>query len=67
VPAEVRGLAREHTTEAIERLVFWMKSKDPRASVAAAVMTRRINLTDSELVLLEQRLLTIAEQPNAKH
>jgi hypothetical protein len=88
VPAEVRQLARQHTAEAIERLVFWMKSKDPRASVAAAnslldrgygrpaqlldltieTMTRRINeLSDSELVLLEQRLLTMAEQSDAKH
>src|SRR5690242_6753264 len=36
VPREVRDLARQHTTTAIERLVHWMKSNDPRASVAAA-------------------------------
>jgi hypothetical protein len=35
VPREVRDLARQHSTTAIERLVHWMKSDDPRASVAA--------------------------------
>jgi hypothetical protein len=33
---EVKRLAREHTKEAIDRLVFWMQSNDPRASVPAA-------------------------------
>jgi len=33
---EVRDAAREHTVEAIERLAHWMRSNDPRASVAAA-------------------------------
>ena len=36
VPKEVRALARTHTEDAINRLVFWMKSEDPRASVAAS-------------------------------
>ena len=36
VPKEVRELARTHTEDAINRLVFWMKSDDPRASVAAS-------------------------------
>ena len=36
VPAEVRELARKHTPEAVDRLVFWMKSDNPTASVAAA-------------------------------
>ena len=88
IPAVALGDLAQHTTEAIERLVFWMKSKDPRASVAAAnslldrgygrpaqlldltieTMTQRINeLSDSELTLLEQRLLTVAEQSDAKH
>ena len=34
--AEVKELARQYTAEAIERLLFWMRSRDPRASVAAA-------------------------------
>jgi hypothetical protein len=33
--AEVQKLARTHTKQAINRLVYWMKSDDPRASVAA--------------------------------
>jgi len=36
VPKEVRELARTHTEDAINRLVFWMKSEDARASVAAS-------------------------------
>ncbi len=36
MPPEVRELARSHTKGAIERLVFWMKSDNPSASVAAA-------------------------------
>src|SRR5271169_6155566 len=36
VPKEVRELARTHTGDAINRLVFWMQSDDPRASVAAS-------------------------------
>ena len=35
VPKEVRELARTHTEEAIKRLAVWMRSDDPRASVAA--------------------------------
>src|SRR5271170_3801394 len=35
-PKEVRELARTYTEDAINRLVFWMKSDDPRASVAAS-------------------------------
>ena len=35
IPAEVRELARKHTTDAIKRLAHWMNSDDPRASVAA--------------------------------
>lgn len=34
--AKVKELAQEHTVEAIERLAFWMRSNDPKASVAAA-------------------------------
>jgi hypothetical protein len=34
--AEVKALAREHTKEAIERLVHWLRSDDARASVQAA-------------------------------
>ncbi len=33
---EVRDLARQHTKMAVERLVHWAKSDDPRASVAAS-------------------------------
>lgn len=35
--ADVRALAREHTKEAINRLVEWMQSDNPKASVAACV------------------------------
>jgi len=33
---EVRNLARQRTKEAIERLEFWMRSEDARASITAA-------------------------------
>lgn len=33
---EVKELARQWTTEAIKRLVYWMKSDNPKASVTAA-------------------------------
>ena len=33
---ELKELARAHTAEAIDRLAFWMRSEDPRASVSAA-------------------------------
>lgn len=33
---EVKELARQWTTEAIERLAFWMRSDNPKASVSAA-------------------------------
>ena len=32
---EITKLARERSFEAIERLSYWMRSEDPRASVAA--------------------------------
>lgn len=32
---EVKELAREFTAEAVERLVFWMRSENAKASVAA--------------------------------
>jgi hypothetical protein len=35
---ELRTLARQHTKETIERLVYWLRSDDARASVAAAGM-----------------------------
>ena len=34
--AEVRELAKAHSAQAIKRLVYWMNSKNPKASVAAA-------------------------------
>lgn len=33
---EVEALAREHTPEAMERLAYWMRSDNPKASVSAA-------------------------------
>lgn len=33
---EVKDLAASYTVEAIERLAFWMRSNEPKASVAAA-------------------------------
>jgi hypothetical protein len=36
VTAEIRELARRHGPEAIERLVLWMRSADPQASIMAA-------------------------------
>jgi hypothetical protein len=36
VPPEVRDLAPQHSKEAVERLIHWMKSDDGRISVAAA-------------------------------
>lgn len=34
--ADIKALAREHTTSAIERLAFWLASDNPKASVSAA-------------------------------
>lgn len=34
--ADVRRLAREHTAEAVNRLVAWMRSDSAKASVSAA-------------------------------
>lgn len=36
-PANIKSLARKHTTEALERLAHWMRSDEPRASVAACI------------------------------
>src|SRR5690348_15681127 len=33
---EVKDLARKHTKEALERLLFWMRSDNAKASVTAA-------------------------------
>jgi hypothetical protein len=33
----VKRLARQHTTEAIERLVHWMREENPKASVSACL------------------------------
>jgi hypothetical protein len=49
--AEVRQLAREHTAEIIERLLFWVRSDNPRASVAAcqALLDRGYGKPSQEL------------------
>lgn len=36
IAAEVRELARSYSVEAIERLAFWMRSDEPKASVSAS-------------------------------
>jgi hypothetical protein len=42
MPPEIRALAREHSTLAIERLVHWAKSDDPAVSAfAASVLLER--------------------------
>jgi hypothetical protein len=33
---ELKKLARVHTKDALERLVFWMQSDNPKASVSAS-------------------------------
>ena len=35
-PIEIRSLARKHTEEALERLVYWMRSDNPKASVSSS-------------------------------
>ena len=35
-PIDIRSLARKHTDEAIDRLVYWMRSDNGRSSVGAA-------------------------------
>jgi hypothetical protein len=35
--ADIKALARTHTQEAINKLVDWMRSDNPKASVAACV------------------------------
>jgi hypothetical protein len=34
---ELKELAREHTAEAINRIVFWMRSDEPKASLTASM------------------------------
>jgi len=36
-PIVIRSLARKHTDDAINRLVHWLHSDNPKASVTAAV------------------------------
>jgi len=36
IAADVKAEARKHTNEALDRLVFWMRSEDPQASIRAA-------------------------------
>jgi len=36
-PVEIRSLARKHTQEAIDRLVFWMRSDNPKASASSSI------------------------------
>jgi len=36
-PIEIRSLARKHTDEALNRLAYWMRSDNAKASVAATV------------------------------
>jgi hypothetical protein len=33
---DIKALAKQYTAEAIERLVYWMRSDEPKASVPAA-------------------------------
>jgi len=33
---DLKALARSYTTEAVERLAYWLRSDNPKASVAAA-------------------------------
>ena len=35
-PTEIRSLARKHTEEALERLVYWMRSDNAKASVSSS-------------------------------
>jgi hypothetical protein len=67
---EVRDLAREYTTEAVEKLVFWLRSKDPRASVAAASLLldrgwgkaeAKVDATLAQIVVV--RLPDVIEDP----
>jgi hypothetical protein len=36
-PLDIRSLARKHTKESVDRLAFWMRSDNPKGSVAASV------------------------------
>jgi hypothetical protein len=50
---EVKNLARKHTKEALERLLFWMRDDNPKASVAAtlAILDRGWGRPGQELQL----------------
>lgn len=37
IEGEIKELARTYTQEAVERLVEWMRSTNPKASVGAAI------------------------------
>jgi hypothetical protein len=57
--AELKELAREHTVEAIERLVFWLRSDNAKASVAAAQI-----LLDRGYGKARQEIFMEVDKPN---
>lgn len=72
---EVTDLARTHTTEAIESLVYWMQQRDnPPASVAAtnALLDRgygkaaQVNLNDEGAEKLEDFLMGLSRSGHDK-
>jgi hypothetical protein len=64
VAADLKEAARRHTQEALNRLVFWMRSDDPQASIRASTaildrgcgkpaqeVTQKVDLKPEEIVV----------------
>lgn len=64
---EVEALARTYTPEAIERLAFWMRSDNPKASVSAAnILIERAHgkaRQQIDATIKDERFVVEAPQP----
>jgi hypothetical protein len=60
---DVKAAARQYTVESIERLAFWMRSGDPRASVTAAdkLLDRAWGRPSQDVMLQGELLPGLAE------
>ena len=65
----VKAMARMHTREAIERLVFWMRSKDGRVSVQAseAILDRAWGRTKPDPDAVDHVTVTIRQIMEHNH
>lgn len=56
IPAEVIELARSYAPEAIDRLAYWMRADDPRASPSAsiALLNRGYGMPSQDMGFLDK-------------